>query len=83
MKAPPPIKVWREPVDDKTAAVIASAFFVQGRCLYGLGIFLLVDMSTDDWILWRRAGERRLADCLVKDHGGHFPFVRYVERGAA
>jgi hypothetical protein len=81
MKAPPPIRVWRETIDDRMVAVIASALFVQGRRLYGLSVFALVEAGTDDWILWRRAGERRLADCLVKDHGGHFPYVGYVPRG--
>jgi hypothetical protein len=82
MKPPPPIYVWREPIDDQTVAVLASCFFAKGRCLYGLSVFLLVGReNADDWRWWRDAGACRLTECLAKDHGGYFPYVGYVERG--
>lgn len=76
----PPVHTWTEPVDDRMIAGVASCYVVRHGHVYGLAVFILVDMPKGlGW--WagrceaRKAAEERLREVVAKDHYGRLPPV--------
>lgn len=91
MKAPP-IRTWSEPIDATTVAGIATCYVVRHGCVYGLGVFAIVnveggDRQVDRWMAKsqaKTAATERLALVVDRDHGGRLPYVgRLVDIGGA
>ena len=70
-----PIRVWREPVDDKTRAVVAFVEFVFRGGYHAASTFVLVGVND---YRWRAAGEAALREHVATVHHGHVPYLRRV-----
>lgn len=68
-----PIRVWREPVDGSTVAVIAMVEFVFRGSYHMASAWVL---RRNDNLGWRVDGERALREHLLEEHGGHVPYIR-------
>lgn len=69
-----PIRVWREPIDGTTCAVIALVEFIFRGSYHMASAFLLHPVA--DWRGWHDAGEACLRKEIAEKHGGHVPWVR-------
>ena len=77
MKNDLPIRVYREPVDGETTAVVAYCIVVQRGFVRGFGTFVLLtldDMRARHWD-WRGAGRDRFFEVLKSAHHGIMPYI--------
>jgi hypothetical protein len=67
------INVWREDVDDATVAIIAIVEFVF-RGGYHMASAWAIAARSD--YRWREVGKTALREHVIKEHGGHVPYIR-------
>lgn len=68
-----PIHVWREQIDDSTYAVVAIVEFVFRGGYHMATAWTMV--PANDY-RWRQAGDAVLREHILKEHGGHVPYIR-------
>jgi RNA polymerase sigma factor (sigma-70 family) len=68
-----PIRVWREPVDNRVVAAVAFIEFVTYGQYHATSAFVM--LRADDRY-WKSKGEKALRDHITNNCYGHVPYVR-------
>lgn len=72
-----PIRVWREPIDAGAIVVIAMVEFVFRGGYHMASAWRVVDANVHKYrYQYEPFGEAILREHLIKEHGGHVPYLR-------